>query len=49
MPINGNRPGKGAAHSVGEFSNAAESTRQPATTQADIAGDFPESLRRAAP
>jgi hypothetical protein len=34
MPTNGNRPGKGAAYSVGEFSqNAAEVTCQPTPTQ----------------
>jgi hypothetical protein len=35
MSRNGNRPGKGAAYSVGELSqNAAELSRLPATTQA---------------
>jgi hypothetical protein len=36
MPTNGNRPGEGAAHSVGEL-YATELTRQPAQPQADIA------------
>jgi hypothetical protein len=35
MPTNGNRPGEGAAYSVGdcEFSNAAEHSHQPVTAQ----------------
>src|SRR5262245_1711653 len=33
MPTNGNRPGEGAANSVGNI-NATENTRQPASTQA---------------
>jgi hypothetical protein len=36
-PTNGNRPGEGAAHSVGEFSqNATEGTRQFAAAQGSL-------------
>ena len=34
MATNGNRPGEGAAHSVGNPSSATENTRQPTTKQA---------------
>ena len=36
MPTNGNRPGEGAAYSVGELCNATEPTRQSTQPQAAV-------------
>jgi hypothetical protein len=45
MPKNGNRPGKGAANSVGELCNAAESNPSPATAQAALCQPTPPPPR----
>jgi hypothetical protein len=47
MSPNGNRPGEGAAHSVGSSEDATECTSPPHKTQAPVGGDKrrPDRLR----